>query len=111
MSRGISKEMWENLIVIYDGDSNDKKAKLQTHRRQFESLKMDDEEDISSFFLHVNEVANSLKGWGENIEEIIFVQNVLRSLAELFDSKESSIEEMKDLDNLKMDELHGILIG
>jgi len=48
-------------------------------------------------------VVNSLKGLGENIEENIVVQKVLRSLPEIFDSKVSSIDEMKDLDTLKMD--------
>ena len=36
---------------------------------------------------------------------------MLRSLPLRFDPKISSIEEIKDLDNLKMDELHGILIA
>jgi len=72
---------------------------------------MDDEEDIATFSLRVDEVVNSLKGLGENIEENTIVQKVLRSLLERFDSKVSAIEEMKDLYTLKMDELHGILIA
>ena len=46
-----AKEMWEKLVGLYDGDSKFKKAKLQTHRRQFESLKMEDEEDIAAYLL------------------------------------------------------------
>jgi len=46
-----AKEVWDKLISLYDGDSKVKKAKLQSHRRQFESPKMDDEEDIASYFL------------------------------------------------------------
>jgi len=56
-------------------------------------------------------VLNSLKGLEENIKESTIVQKVLRSLPYKFDSKVSVIEEMKDLDTLKMDELHGILIA
>ena len=56
-------------------------------------------------------MVNSLKGLGENIEESTIVQTILRSLPDKFDSKVSAIEEMKDLDTLKMDELHGILIA
>jgi hypothetical protein len=37
------------------------------------------------------------------------VQKVLRTLPSRFDPKISAIEEMKDLDSLTMDELHGIL--
>ena len=72
---------------------------------------MDDEEDIASYSLRVAEVVSSLKGLGENIEENTIVQKILRSLPNRFDSKVSAIKEMKDLDTLKMDELHGILIA
>ena len=51
MNYDSAKEVWDKLIALYDGDSKVKKAKLQTHRSQFESLKMDDEEDIASYFL------------------------------------------------------------
>jgi len=53
-------------------------------------------------------VLNYLKGLGENIEEGTIVQKVLRSLPDKFDSKISTIEEIKELDTLKIDELHGI---
>lgn len=71
---------------------------------------MDDEDDIISYFLWVAKVVNSLKGLEEKIKESIVVQKVLRSLPKRLDFKISAIEEMKDLDTLKMDDLHGILI-
>lgn len=104
-----AKEMWEKLVGLYDGDSKVKKAKLQTHRRQFESLMMEDEEDIATYLLRVAEVVNSLKGLDKKVEESTIVQKVLRSLPGRFDSKISTIEEAKDPDTLKMDEVHGIL--
>ena len=70
---------------------------------------MEDEEDIAAYLLWVAEVVNSLKGLDEKVEESTIVQKVLRSLPDIFDSKISAIEESKDLDTLKMDELHGIL--
>lgn len=111
MNCEFAKEMWDKLIAIYDGGSEVKKAKLQIHRRQFQSFKMDDEEDIVAFFLQVDEVINPLKGLSEIVEESTIVQKVLRSLPERFDSKVSAIEEMKELDDLKLDKLHGILIS
>ena len=56
-------------------------------------------------------MVNSLKGLGEQIEESTIVQKALRSIPNRFDSKVSAIKEIKDLDTLKMDELHGILIA
>ena len=54
-------------------------------------------------------MVNSLKGLDEKVEESTIVPKVLRSLPDRFDSKISAIEEAKDLDTLKMDEVHKIL--
>jgi len=86
-----AKEMWDKLVGLFDGDSKVKKAKLQTHKRQSESLRMEDEQDIASYLLRVAEVVNSLKGLDEKIEESTIVQKVLRSLPDIFDSKISTI--------------------
>ena len=59
-----TKEIWDKLVSLYDGDTKVKKKKLKTYRRKFKSLKMDDEEYIASYFLRVAEVVNSLKGLG-----------------------------------------------
>jgi hypothetical protein len=88
-----------------------KKEKLQTHRRQFKSLKMKDEENVAVYFLRVDEIVNTIRGLGEKVEEPMFVKNVLRSLPLRFYAKVSAIEEIKDLEKLMMDELHGILIA
>jgi hypothetical protein len=57
----------------------------------------------------VDGIVNTIKGLGENIEEPMIVQKVLRSLPLIFDSNVFSIEEMKDLDKLTMDDIYGIL--
>ena len=46
-----AKDMWDKLKNIYEGDDKVKKEKLQTHRRQFKSLKMKDEENVTTYFL------------------------------------------------------------
>jgi hypothetical protein len=103
------KEIWDKLQNIHEGDDKVKKAKLQTHRRQFESLKMKEEENVAAYLLCVDEIVNTIRGLGETVAEPMIVQKVLRSLPLIFDAKFSSIEEIKDLDKLTMDELHGIL--
>jgi hypothetical protein len=50
-----------------------------------------------------------VKGIGENIEEAMVVQKVLRSLTSRLDAKVYAIEEMLELYKLTMDRLHGIL--
>jgi hypothetical protein len=104
-----AKEIWDKLKNVYEGDNKVKSTKLQSYRSQFESLKMEESEDIATYFLHIDEVFNSMRGLGETINNNIIVQKVLRSLTARFDSKISTLEERTHLDTLEMDELHGIL--
>lgn len=84
-------------------------SKRKTYRRKFESLKMNDEENIVSYFLWVYEVVNCPKGLGEHVKENMIVQKVFRYLINHFDAKVCSMEEIKYFDSLSVDELHGIL--
>jgi hypothetical protein len=67
------------------------------------------EENVATYFLRVDEILNTIRGLGEKVEEPMTVQKVLMSLPLRFDAKVSTIEEMKDLEKLMMDEIHGIL--
>jgi hypothetical protein len=54
---------------------------------------------------------NAIIGLGEEIEESVIVQKILRSLPMRFNPKISALEERLDLDSITMDELHGIFIA
>eukprot|EP00253_Pinus_taeda_P019100 PITA_19100 len=86
-----------------------KRAKLQTLRIQYETLKMYNDESVANYFLRVDEVVNCMKNLGEEIKEAIVVEKVLRSLSPKFESKVSAIEEKENLRILTMSQLHGIL--
>jgi hypothetical protein len=103
-----AKEIWDKLRNIYEGDSKVKATKLQTYRGQFEQLKMKEDENIAAYFLRIDETVNAIIGLGEEIEESVIVQKVLRSLPMRFDPKISALEERSDLNSISMDELHGI---
>jgi hypothetical protein len=103
-----AKEIWDKLQNIYEGDTKVKETKLQTYRGQFEQLKMKEDEDIATYFLRVDETVNAIIGLGEEIEESVIVQKILRSLPMRFNPKISTLEERSDLDSISMDELHGI---
>jgi hypothetical protein len=69
---------------------------------------MKEDENIAAYFLRVDETVNEIIGLGEEIEESVIVQKVLRSLPMRFDPKISALEERSDLNSISMDELHGI---
>jgi hypothetical protein len=103
-----TKEIWDKLRNIYEGDTKFKEVKLQTYRGQFEQLKMKKDENIATYFLRFDETMNAIIGLGEEIEESIIVQKLPRSLRMRFNPKISSLEEILDLNSISMDELHGI---
>jgi hypothetical protein len=86
------KEIWDKLVNGYEGNENVKLAKLKALRIQFESIRMSKYENVSIFFLKIDETVNTMKRLSENIEEVVVVQKVLRSLPSRFESKVSVIE-------------------
>jgi hypothetical protein len=68
---------------------------------------MNEKEDIATYLLRVDEVVNAIRGLGEDLDESLVVQKVLRSLLLKYDAKFSAIEETRDLTKMTMDELHG----
>lgn len=82
-----AKDVWEKLYTIYEGDDKVKEAKLQTHRAYFKSIKMKEDESITTLLLWVDEVINSIRGLSEELKEKMVVKKVLRSLPIRFDSK------------------------
>jgi hypothetical protein len=43
-----TKEIWDKLQNIYEGDKKVKEAKLQTYRGQFEQLKIKEDHNIAA---------------------------------------------------------------
>jgi hypothetical protein len=103
-----AKEIWNKLQNIYEGDSKVKAAKFQTYEGQFEQLKMKEDENISTYFLQVDETVNAIIGLREEIKESVIVQKVLKYLPMRFDPKISVLEERSDINSISMDESHGI---
>jgi hypothetical protein len=69
---------------------------------------MKEDENIATYFLRVDEIVNSIRGLGEEVDESIIIQKLLISLPMKFDPKVSALEERTYLDSISMDELHGI---
>jgi hypothetical protein len=64
---------------------------------------MKEDEDIAAYFLRVDETVNEIIGLGEEIEESVIVQKVLRSLPMGFNPKISTLEERSDLNSIIME--------
>ena len=86
-----------------------KDTKLQMLITWFEELKMSEDESFDSFYSKLNEVVVSKFNLGEKKEDSKIVRKILRSLPENFHAKVTAIEEGKDLDDIKVQELIGSL--
>ncbi|XP_022870995.1 uncharacterized protein LOC111390222 [Olea europaea var. sylvestris] len=75
----------------------------------FEEVRMKDDETFDEFYVKLNDIVNSSFNLGERIPETKIVRKVLRSLPERFRPKVTAIEESKDLDEVKIEELVGSL--
>lgn len=62
------KEAWDILIKSYEGAEKIKKAKLQTLRRQYELLAMEETESVAEYFTMILTLTNQMKCYGEQIK-------------------------------------------
>ena len=69
---------------------------------RFEEVKMSDDKLFDSFYGRLNEILIAKLNLREKIEEAKVVRKILRSLPESFLAKVTTIEESKDLDEIKI---------
>ncbi|KAG2685396.1 hypothetical protein I3760_10G123700 [Carya illinoinensis] len=105
----IAKEVWDILEVTHEGTRIVKNSKLQMLTSKFEETKMLEDENFNDFYAKLNDVVNSRFNLGEKLEDSKIVRKILRSLPERFQPKVTAIEESKDLDAIRVEELVGSL--
>ncbi|XP_022872986.1 uncharacterized protein LOC111391932 [Olea europaea var. sylvestris] len=86
-----------------------KNSKLQMLASRFEEIEMKDDESFDEFYAKLNDIVNFSFNLGERIPESKIVRKVLRSLSERFRPEVTAIEESKNLDTIKIEELEGSL--
>ncbi|XP_027191822.1 uncharacterized protein [Cicer arietinum] len=104
-----SKEAWEILEKCNAGAEQLKKVRLQTMRRQYELMQMDENERVSEFFNRILILTNSMKSCGEVISDLTIVEKILRTPTPRFDHIVVAIEESRKIDTVKIEELQGSL--
>jgi hypothetical protein len=76
---------------------------------QFEGIKMHGDGTFNEFYTKIRDLRNSMVSLKKNISDAKLIKKILRSLPERFRIKVTTIEESKDLDAMKIEELVGFL--
>jgi len=105
----IAKDAWQILETTYEGTKLVKSAKLQMLISKFEDIKMLEEETFGEFYTKISDLRNSMVSLGKQISDVKLIRKILRSLPERFRIKVTTIEESKDLEEMKIEELVGSL--
>lgn len=95
-----TKDAWKTLQEAYQGSDQVKVVKLQTLKREFENLKMQEAESISDYCVRVKDVVNKMATLGEIVSNEVLIKKVLRSLTPRWNHVAIIIEESKDLTKL-----------
>ncbi|KAH9735189.1 hypothetical protein KPL71_017659 [Citrus sinensis] len=110
LNKDSSKQIWDSLKKKYQGTARAKRVHLQTLRAEFESLRMKMGESVSAYFARTMAIANKRRIHGEQLEDVIIIEKILRSLTAKFNYIVCAIEESRDIDTLSIDELESTLL-
>ncbi|KAJ6732982.1 ZINC FINGER CCHC-TYPE-RELATED [Salix koriyanagi] len=99
------KQIWDKLQVEFEGSSRDKTVKLLAFKREFELMKMRDQESVKAYSGRLMNVVNQMRLLGETFEDHKIVEKLMMSVPEKFEAKISAIEESCDLQHLTIAEL------
>jgi hypothetical protein len=102
-----AKEAWQILETIYEGTKLVKSTKLQMLISKFEEIKMLEDETFGEFYSMMSDLRNSMVSLGKPISDVKLIRKILRSLPKRFRIKVTTIEESKDLEEIKIEELVG----
>jgi len=104
-----SKVAWDILAKFYEASDNVKQVKLQSLKRKYEFMLMEDGERISDYFSKLLAVVNLMKACGEVVSDQQVDGKIMRSLSSKFDFIVVGIQEAKEVKTLKIEELQSSL--
>ena len=106
-----AKEIWDKLVVTYEGTSQVRETKINMFVHQYELFKMQPDETIKEMFTRFTDITNNLKSLGKTYTNEEMVRKILRCLPKSkWGPKVTAIEEAQNLKTLALDDLLGKLL-
>ncbi|KAK2365331.1 hypothetical protein QL285_090104 [Trifolium repens] len=90
-----AKEAWDILAQSFGGGEKVKEVKLQTFKRQYELLQMEESESIGDYFTKVTRLVNQIEKWVVRIQESFGFWRVLETVQRSIQEEEDSASRKK----------------
>ena len=110
LNKDIAKSIWDSLKQKYQGTARVQRAQRQDLQKEFEILAMKEGESVNEYFVRTFTVVNKLRLNKANMDDVVVIEKILRSMTSKFNYVVCSIEESNDLDALTIDELQSSLL-
>jgi RNase H-fold protein (predicted Holliday junction resolvase) len=110
LNRDTAKHIWDSMKQKYQGSTRVKRAQLRAFRKEFEVLQMKEGENVDAYFARTLIIANKMKIHGENMQPVVIIEKIMRSMTSRFDYVVCSVEESNNLDTFTIDELQSSLL-
>jgi len=106
-----AKEIWDKLVVTYEGPSQVRETKINMFVHQYELFRMQPDETVKEMFIRFTDITNNLKSLGKTYTNEEMVRKILCCLHKKRSSpKVTAIEESQNLKTLALDHLLGKLL-
>jgi hypothetical protein len=99
------KQVWDKLQGEFEDSSRVKIVRLLALKREFELMKMKDNESIKDYSSRLMDIVNQMRLLGKAFTDHKVVEKIMVSVPQKFEAKISAIEESCDLNNLTIAEL------
>ncbi|XP_073223464.1 uncharacterized protein [Cicer arietinum] len=107
----IVQDGYEQLVAnpIERQQTTFKDCKKRNCKALFYIQQMEEDEAVADYFNRVQVVVNQMRTIGESLTEVVIIEKILRTLTQRYDHIVVAIEESKDLDKMKVEDLQGSL--
>ncbi|CAN0919524.1 hypothetical protein LINGRAHAP2_LOCUS31501, partial [Linum grandiflorum] len=105
-----AKEIWDDLIITYEGTTLVKSTKRNMLKQDFELFRMNEGETVKDLINRFQILVNKLDGFGKIYDNEDLVRKILWSLPKEWRPKVTAIEESKKFKDVKLFDLYGSLL-
>ncbi|XP_063942736.1 uncharacterized protein LOC135150383 [Daucus carota subsp. sativus] len=104
-----AQEMWNKLVVTYEGTTDIKDSRMDTLIQEYKNFKLQDGENIIDMETRFTRIIDELSQLGKNYTQNDKNRRVLKSLPSSWKVKVTTIKEMHNLNDYHIDNLFGNL--